>query len=47
MHSDIRFAITSPHSSVVRVLDFKTRGCGLDSRAGQPNSYCLSDETLN
>ena len=28
---------TSPHSSVGRALDLKTRGCGFDSRAGQPN----------
>ena len=29
---------TSPHSSVVRALGLKTRGCGFDSRAGQPNN---------
>ena len=34
--------LTSPHSSVVRVLDLKTRGCGFDSWAGQPNNYSLS-----
>ena len=29
-------------------LDLKTRGCGFDSRAGQPNKHCcLLDETLN
>ena len=33
---------------VGRALDLKTRCCGFDSRAGQPNSTaCLSDETLN
>ena len=32
---------TSPHSSVFRALDFKTRGCGFDSQAGQPNDYQL------
>ena len=26
-------------SSVVRSLDLKTRGCGFDSQAGQPNNY--------
>ena len=31
-----------------RTLDLKTRRCGFDSRAGQPNKYYfLSDETLN
>ena len=30
---------TSQHSSVVRALDLKTRGCGFDSRAGQPYNY--------
>ena len=30
-----------------RTLDLKTRFCGFDSRAGKPNKYCLSDETLN
>ena len=33
---------SSPHSSVVRVLDLKTRGFGFDPRAGQPNNYYLS-----
>ena len=30
------------HSSVVRTLDLKTRGCGFDSRTGQPYNYYLS-----
>ena len=30
--------VTSPHTSVGRALDLKTRACGFDSRAGQPNS---------
>ena len=39
-------AETSPHSSVVRALDLKTRGCGFDSRADQPAiTNCLPDET--
>ena len=28
-----------PHNSVGRALDLKTRGCGFDSGAGQPNNY--------
>ena len=39
--------ITSPHGSFARTLDLKTRGCGFDSQAGQPNNYLLSDVTLN
>ena len=31
--------LISPHSSVDRALDLKTRGCGFDSLAGQPNNY--------
>ena len=31
--------VKSSHSSVVRALDLKTRGCGFDSRAGKPNNY--------
>ena len=27
-----------PHRSVVKALDWKTGGCGFDSRAGQPNN---------
>ena len=29
-------------AQLVRALDLKTRGCGFDSRAGQPNNYKLS-----
>ena len=29
----------SPHRSVGRAFDLKTRGCGFYSRAGQPNNY--------
>ena len=32
----------SPHSSVVRALYLKTRGCGFDFRAGHPNNDLLS-----
>ena len=39
---DHRSHITSPHVSVGRALDLKTRGCVFDSRAGQSNSYYLS-----
>ena len=41
-HTGPRFKVTSSHSSVITVLDLKTRGCGFDSRAGQPNNYLLS-----
>ena len=30
---------TSPLNSVVRALDLKTPGCGLNSRAGQSKNY--------
>ena len=30
---------TSRHSSMVRALDLKTRGCGFDSWTGQPNNF--------
>ena len=39
---------TRPHSSVVTVVDLKTRGCGFDSLAGKLTIInCHSDETLN
>ena len=30
---------SSPHSLVGKALNLKTRGCGFDFRAGQPNNY--------
>ena len=45
---------TSPHNSVGRALELKSRGCGFDSRAGSIPGLvnltvinCLSDKTLN
>ena len=37
-------SLTSQHLSVVRALNFKSRGCGFDSLAGQHNNYYLSFE---
>ena len=37
--TDNKLAESSPHNSVVRALDLKTRGCGFDSWAGQPKNY--------
>ena len=39
--------LPNPHNAVGRALDLKTRGCGFDSRAGQPKLIIIfsKDET--
>ena len=40
MLSHITCSLNQPHVSVgSRALDLKTRGCGFDSRAGQPSNF--------